>query len=63
MNLRVQLVEKLLAKRQRFSLPFVGQKEAGVWGQRPRDLSEALNYATKALKGFGGKQEFSPNIF
>ena len=31
----VSLSKKLLAKRQRFSLPFVGQKEAGVWGDSP----------------------------
>ncbi len=47
----------------------LAQKEVG-FGAKPQDLRRsraarrgAPYYAPKALKGFGGKQEFSPGLF
>ena len=56
------LSAKTLSRSEWFSLPFA-TKGSGVWGSAPPLCATAHKYASKALKGFGGKQEFSPNIF
>ncbi len=66
---RLQTVEKILPKRKMIFASFWYKRKRGV-GQSPTTRGEsrvtrrrAPNNAKKALKGFGGKQEFSPGLF
>ena len=63
--LRTKSLAKELKSLFRFLRPFSSEKglrPPEALAAKPRDWSEATNTRKKALKGSGGKQEFSPSV-